>query len=76
MNDVKAVNDKDISKIYDDIQQDEISSEKEKQNEEQKNDKNLVKDDMYYYGLFEAILFLSNEPVPISFFVKNFNIRE
>lgn len=25
-------------------------------------------------GLFEAVLFLSNEPVPVSFFVKNFSV--
>lgn len=28
----------------------------------------------YLKGLFEAVFFLSNEPVPISFFVKNFMI--
>jgi segregation and condensation protein B len=32
------------------------------------------KDDKYFYGLFEAILFLSNDPLPVSFFSKNFEI--
>src|SRR4030042_4208281 len=31
-------------------------------------------DDAPVHGLFEAVLFLSNEPVPLSFFVKNFSI--
>lgn len=34
----------------------------------------IIRDDSYYYGLFEAILFLSNDPVPISFFAKNFQM--
>jgi segregation and condensation protein B len=33
-----------------------------------------TKDEKYYYGLFEAILFLSNDPLPVSFFSKNFEI--
>ncbi|MBN2158631.1 MAG: SMC-Scp complex subunit ScpB [Spirochaetes bacterium] len=32
------------------------------------------KDDESIKGLFEAVLFLSNEPVPLSFFVQNFSI--
>lgn len=28
----------------------------------------------YLYGLFESVLFLSNDPLPVSFFVKNFGI--
>ncbi|MFH0975492.1 MAG: SMC-Scp complex subunit ScpB [Spirochaetota bacterium] len=35
----------------------------------------MNKDEKYFYGLFEAILFLSNEPLPISFFSKNFGIE-
>ena len=38
-------------------------------------DEEIKKDEKYLYGLFEAIIFLSNEPVPVSFFVKNFNIE-
>jgi segregation and condensation protein B len=38
-------------------------------------DEHSIKDDSYYYGLFEAILFLSNEPLPASFFVKNFQLE-
>ncbi len=34
----------------------------------------LASDDEYARGLFEAIIFLSNEPIPLSFFVKNFSI--
>ena len=34
----------------------------------------IVRDETYYYGLFEAVLFLSNDPVPVSFFAKNFQI--
>ena len=34
----------------------------------------ILKDNTYYYGLFEAILFLSNNPLPLSFFVKNFGM--
>ena len=30
-------------------------------------------DESDMYGLFEAILFLFNDPLPVSFFVKNFN---
>lgn len=32
------------------------------------------KDDESIKGLFEAVLFLSNEPVPLAFFVQNFSI--
>lgn len=32
------------------------------------------KDDAYLYGLFEAVLFLSNEPLSVSYFTKHFNI--
>lgn len=38
-------------------------------------DEEIKKDEKYLYGLFEAIIFLSNEPVAVSFFVKNFNIE-
>ena len=31
--------------------------------------------DSYIRGLFEAILFLNNEPVPVSFFARNFSIE-
>ncbi len=37
-------------------------------------DEEIKKDDKYFYGLFEAILFLSNDPLPVSFFSKNFEI--
>jgi segregation and condensation protein B len=30
--------------------------------------------DDYIRGLFEAVLFLSNEPLPLAFFVKNFSV--
>jgi segregation and condensation protein B len=33
-----------------------------------------TKDEKYFYGLFEAILFLSNDPLPVSFFSKNFEM--
>ena len=39
------------------------------------NEEANTKDDKYYYGLFEAILFLSNEPLPATFFSKNFEIE-
>ena len=39
------------------------------------NEEENIKDEKYYYGLFEAILFLSNEPLPVSFFSKNFEIE-
>lgn len=32
------------------------------------------KDEMTLQGLFEAVLFLSNEPLPLPFFVKNFSL--
>jgi segregation and condensation protein B len=32
------------------------------------------RDELELKGLFEAVLFLSNEPLPIQFFVKNFSI--
>ncbi len=35
---------------------------------------NEQRDELDMHGLFEAILFLSNDPVPISFFVKNLGI--
>ncbi len=38
-------------------------------------DNPIVKDDAYFYGLFEAVLFLSNDPLPVSFFAKNFQIE-
>jgi len=44
----------------DDIDEDDIDEEKEEED--------------LFKGLFEAVLFLSNDPVPISFFVKNFSI--
>lgn len=33
-----------------------------------------AKDELDLHGLFEAILFISNEPLPIAFFVKNFGV--
>ncbi len=36
----------------------------------------IEKDDKYYYGLFEAILFLSNDPLPVSFFSRNFEMDQ
>jgi segregation and condensation protein B len=38
-------------------------------------DKEIIKDDRYFYGLFESILFLSNDPLPVSFFSKNFEME-
>ena len=38
------------------------------------NINDLDQDEIDLKGLFEAILFLSNDPVPLSFFVKNFSI--
>lgn len=35
---------------------------------------NEVVEETDFIGLFEAVLFLSKEPLPLSFFVKNFNI--
>lgn len=32
------------------------------------------KHESYLYGLFESVLFLSNEPLPVTFFVKNFGV--
>ena len=34
----------------------------------------LINDDIYLYGLLESILFLSNDPLPESFFVKKLGI--
>ncbi len=56
------------------------SEEKEKSLPESKdlvdNNSNEVieREDSYNYALFESVLFLYNEPLPVSFFVKNFNI--
>jgi segregation and condensation protein B len=36
----------------------------------------LEKDDAYYSAMFESLVFLSSEPVPLSFFVKSFGIDE
>lgn len=33
-------------------------------------------DESDLYGLFESILFLFNDPLPVSFFVKNFSVDE
>jgi segregation and condensation protein B len=33
-------------------------------------------DESELYGLFESILFLLNDPLPVPFFVKNFNVDE
>ena len=41
---------------------------------EQSNSENLNSDEFSLKGLFEAVLFLSNEPVPLQFFVKNFSL--
>lgn len=38
------------------------------------SDEEGQKQEGYLYGLFEAVLFLSNDPLPVSFFVKNFGI--
>ncbi|MBN2403771.1 MAG: SMC-Scp complex subunit ScpB [Spirochaetes bacterium] len=38
------------------------------------SDEENKKDERYFYGLFEAILFLSNDPLPVFFFSKNFEI--
>ncbi len=35
---------------------------------------NIAADDSELYTLFEAVLFLFNDPLPVSFFVKNFSI--
>ncbi len=32
------------------------------------------REELYFRGLFEAVLFLSNEPVPLSYFVKEFGV--
>ncbi|MBN1532500.1 MAG: SMC-Scp complex subunit ScpB [Spirochaetes bacterium] len=32
------------------------------------------REELYFRGLFEAVLFLSNEPVPLSYFVKEFGM--
>lgn len=40
--------------------------------EEESSD--ATKDEDYIKGLFEAALFLNNDPLPVSFFVKNFSI--
>jgi len=53
--------------------------EQAQQDEIQENDSELIVEDEadrehYLKSLFEAVFFLSNEPVPISFFVKNFMI--
>jgi len=41
------------------------------QEEEQRADN---RDEIFIKGLFEAVLFMSNEPLPVSFFVKKFSI--
>lgn len=40
----------------------------------EEKDNNILKDEMYYFGLFEAVLFLSNEPLEISYFSKKFDM--
>lgn len=44
----------------------------EEQNEAGQTD--LSSEEIDLHGLFEAVLFLSNEPLPLSFFVKNFGV--
>jgi segregation and condensation protein B len=40
----------------------------------EEDDNESVDEELELKGLFESVLFLSNEPVPISFFVKNFSV--
>ena len=40
----------------------------------EEDSESVTKDVDYIKGLFEAALFLNNEPLPVSFFVKNFSI--
>ncbi len=51
-----------------------IESEDPVENEVPDQPEDEVDREHYLKGLFEAVFFLSNEPVPISFFVKNFMI--
>lgn len=63
-----AVEEKNNSNAKNDLPSDNTDNEELIQEE-------IDKDDSYYYGLFEALLFLSNDPVPISFFSKNFQME-
>lgn len=60
--------DTDTNKAALDLEKDEELSEESENVESQKDDAENIK------GLFEAALFLSNEPLSIQFFVKNFSI--
>ncbi len=59
-----------LEKNYEEGSEDKAGSN-EKENHPDDEEKS---DEASLSGLFEAVLFLSNEPVPISFFVKNFSV--
>ncbi len=42
---------------------------------EKNSEKESNREDSYFYALFEAVLFLYNDPLPAVFFVKNFEIE-
>ena len=46
----------------------------ENQNQQEYEEEHGEGDEIFIRGLFESILFLHNEPVPISYFVKQFSI--
>ena len=57
-----------------DVKNPETEDLKEILEEETSTNDDINQDDTDLLGLIEAVLFLSNDPVPLSFFVKNFSI--
>lgn len=61
------------------MEENKINKDSETNTDKTENDQSAEleeneSDENYLKGLFEAVLFLSNEPLPISFFVKNFSV--
>jgi len=52
----------------------ETLSENDSSDDEDNSEEKEERDEHDLKGLFEAVLFLSNEPVPLKFFVKNFSV--
>ena len=56
-------------------QKTENSDDKIQEQIEDENTENVDRDELELKGIFEAVLYLTNEPLPISFFVKNFSVN-
>ena len=65
-------NENPISEESDSPEEIEETLDNDSSPEEESSD--ATKDEDYIKGLFEAALFLNNDPLPVSFFVKNFSI--